>query len=154
MPALGGPEFDPAGAVPASTAALHEFLAMFLLCTLVYAVNWVFSVKDKYFVKQSLTAFGVRAIIETLGAAGPAINPGLATTWAFYKASLPTIVGTGKKATEVAGQYAFPANAEFYYVYWLASTAGALASALAYAAYSGGTFFGYRIGAAPKAKKA
>lgn len=128
---LGGPAISAdVSPLELRVAATHEFLAAFLLLCLVYAVNWEPPTSAKahkafYFVKQSLTAFGIRGLVVFLGAAGPAANSMLATTW-FVCAN-----GT------------FPTFKEHYLVYWGASLSGALVASLVYALYSPNeTFFG------------
>jgi len=80
-------------------------------------------------VKQSLTAFGIRLLIIYLGAAGPAINPMLASCWVVSE--------TG----------AWPDFANHYVVYWAAPWAAAIAAGLMYAMYKGEsqTFFGKSV---------
>ena len=139
---LSGPEVAPELSGPSlATACLHEFGAMVALCLIVFAVNFEPPARYQahrsfYFVKQTATAIGVRAIIILCPAAGPAINPALA-------------MGVYACATG-----ALPAYSAFWYVYWLASAAGALAAAAAYALYTPKvSFFGTKLRAATKAKR-
>ena len=78
---LGGPEFDPTNDSEGVNAAFSEAVAVVLLMVLIYTVNWELNFgKYHYWIKQTLTALGIRYIIETFPVAGPAINPMLATT--------------------------------------------------------------------------
>lgn len=57
-------------------AGFSEFVAMVLLMILIYTVNWELNFgKYHYWIKQTLTAIGIRYLIETFPTAGPAINP-------------------------------------------------------------------------------
>jgi len=134
--ALGGPGVDAAISGAALTEALtHEFLNMFLLCAGIFLIAFEAPsfIKDTYLVKMTCIAGLVRALIVYLGAAGPAINPMLATTWYVYENG------------------ALPAFWQHYAVYWGASFAGALTAALAYSVVKPGVAF--CAGAAPPAKK-
>lgn len=117
---LGGPQISATiSGEELRKAAFHEFLVMFLLLLVIYLVNWEPSPRMKgspafYPVKQSLTAFTIRALIYYFGAAGPAINPALATGWVVYE--------TG----------AYPDFSAHYLVYWVASISGALAASFLY----------------------
>jgi len=78
---LGGPEFDPTNDEEGIQAAFSEAVAVVLLLILIYTVNWELNFgKFHYWVKQTLTALGIRYIIQTFPRAGPSINPMLATT--------------------------------------------------------------------------
>ena len=69
---FGGPEFnmDEAGDHPVE-AFLSEFGATFLLMFLIYLVNWEIHFGSfHYIIKQSLTAIGIRALIEYFPTAG------------------------------------------------------------------------------------
>jgi glycerol uptake facilitator-like aquaporin len=126
--ALGGPEFNPKGDEDGSAAALSEFTATLLLGFLVYIVNWELNFgKQHYWIKQTLTAFGIRALIEFFPTAGPAMNPMLGTTWAVFAYG------------------GFPDDTRHYLVYWVASIMGALASAFIYATYDGCDFLGRKL---------
>ena len=49
---------------------------MVLLMILIYTLNWELNFgKYHYWIKQTLTAIGIRYLIETFPTAGPAINP-------------------------------------------------------------------------------
>lgn len=125
---LGGPEFNADGDADGSAAALSEFSATLLLGFLIYIVNWELNFgKHHYWIKQSLTAFGIRALIEVFPTAGPAMNPMLGTTWAVF----------------AYGN--FPDDIRHYLVYWVASILGALVSAFAYAVYDGCDFLGRKL---------
>lgn len=78
---LGGPEFDPTNDSEGIHAAFSEAVAVVLLMMLIYTVNWELNFgKHHYWIKQTLTALGIRYIIQTFPLAGPSINPMLATT--------------------------------------------------------------------------
>ncbi|KAL3815840.1 hypothetical protein ACHAXA_007482 [Cyclostephanos tholiformis] len=129
---LGGPEFDPKDDEGGSAAGFSEFCAMVLLMFLIYAVNWELNFgKYHYWIKQSLTAVGIRYLIETFPRAGPAINPMLATTWYIF----------------VHGDY--PAHPGFYFAYWIASVTGAIFASCMYVIYAGGTVFGLTLPLGP-----
>ena len=69
---FGGPEFklDDSSKQPVE-AFISEFGATIGLLALVYAVNWEFNFgKYHYWIKQSLTAVGIRALIEFFPTAG------------------------------------------------------------------------------------
>lgn len=122
---LGGPEFNPEGDADGSSGAWSEFTATMLLCFLIYLVNWELNFgKHHYWIKQFLTAVGIRALIEIFPTAGPAMNPMLGTTWAVF----------------AYGSY--PDDIRHYLVYWIAAILGSLVSAFAYAVYDGCKFFG------------
>jgi len=122
---LGGPEFNPEGDADGSSGAWSEFTATMLLCFLIYLVNWELNFgKQHYWIKQFLTAVGIRALIEIFPTAGPAMNPMLGTTWAVF----------------AYGSY--PDDIRHYLVYWIAAILGGLVSAFAYAVYDGCKFFG------------
>ena len=73
---LGGPEFNPKDDEEGIAAGFSEFCAMVLLMILIYTVNWELNFgKFHYWIKQTLTAVGIRYLIETFPLAGPAINP-------------------------------------------------------------------------------
>jgi len=138
---LGGPEFDPKDDEEGIAAGLSEFLAMVLLMIIIYAVNWELHFgKAHYWIKQTLTALGIRYLIETFPRAGPAINPMLATTWYIF----------------AHGEY--PTHLGHYFTYWVASAAGAIFASVLYVIYAGGTCFGHTIPLGPikggEAKKA
>jgi len=126
--ALGGPEYNPDGDADGSASAASEFMATMLLCFLIYTVNWELNFgKLHYWIKQFLTAFGIRALIEFFPTAGPAMNPMLGTTWAVFAYG------------------SFPDDVRHYLVYWVAAILGALASGFAYAVYDGRPFFGQKL---------
>lgn len=78
---LGGPEFDPTNDAEGIHAAFSEAVAVVLLLMIIYTVNWELNFGTyHYWIKQTLTALGIRYIIETFPTAGPSINPMLATT--------------------------------------------------------------------------
>jgi glycerol uptake facilitator-like aquaporin len=129
---LGGPEFIPTNDQDGLVAGLSEFLAMILLCFLIYVVNWELNFgRYHYWIKQTLTALGIRYLIETFPRAGPAINPMLATTWYIF----------------AYGDY--PSSSGFYFTYWVSSFAGAIVASYVYAIYAGGTVFGMTLPLGP-----
>ncbi|KAH8091954.1 MIP aquaporin-like protein [Aureococcus anophagefferens] len=156
LDALGGPAVDAAIAGDAPEAApqgrkrviqrrfnvLHEFGATLLLCLGVFAICLESPFKDIYPLKITCVAALIRFLIVYLGAARPAINPMLATTWALY--------ATGS----------FPTFYQHCLVYWAAPLAAAVTAGFVYALLkSGATFFGVALRggakkAAPKKKKA
>lgn len=129
---LGGPEFNSDGDEDGSASASSEFVATFLLCCLIYLVNWELNFgKFHYWIKQTLTALGIRFLIEVFPAAGPAINPMLGTTWAVF----------------AFGEY--PVDELHYLVYWVAAILGALVASFFYAIYDGCEFFGKKLPIGP-----
>jgi len=129
---LGGPEFDPEGDEEGVAAGFSEFASMVLLCLLIYAVNWEIDFgRYHYWIKQTITAIGIRYLIETFPTAGPALNPMLGTTWYIF--------ANGK----------YPEHLGHYFTYWVASTAGALVASFLYVVYAGGTLFGRTLPIGP-----
>jgi glycerol uptake facilitator-like aquaporin len=129
---LGGPEYDPKDDAEGLLSGSSEFVAMVLLMFLIYAVNWELNFgKYHYWIKQTLTALGIRYLIETFPRAGPAINPMLATTWYIFRH------GT------------YPVHPGFYFTYWISSVAGALFASCVYVIYAGGTVFGMTLPLGP-----
>lgn len=137
---FGGPEFHmDKGKFATSEAFLSEFTATIFLLFLIYTVNWEFNFgKYHYIIKQSLTAIGIRTLIELFPTAGPAMNPMLATCWYVY--------GVDKK-------YEYPSYFEHYFVYWIGPFAGAIVASICYAIYSGDKVFGVTIPVGPLKKK-
>ena len=73
---FGGPDFDKDADEEGVGAAFNELFATMLLLFLIYAVNWEINFgKYHYWIKQSLTALGIRYLIEMFPASGPAMNP-------------------------------------------------------------------------------
>lgn len=129
---LGGPEFNADGDEDGSAAAASEFFATFFLGLMVYLVNWELNFgKHHYWIKQTLTALGIRALIQLFPTAGPAMNPMLGTTWSVFAYN------------------GFPEDVRHYLVYWVASILGALASGFAYAVYDGCEFLGMKLPIGP-----
>lgn len=127
MVPFGGPQFDSADDEHGGDAALSEFTATMLLCFLIYAVNFELHFgKYHYWIKQPLTAAGIRYLIVMFPRAGPAMNPMLGTAWAVW----------------ADDDSKFPGDPGHYLVYWVAPFAGALLASFAYVVYAGGTFFG------------
>lgn len=144
LTALGGPEFDPTNDEEGIHAAFSESVAVVLLLALIYTVNWELNFgKFHYWIKQTLTALGIRYIIQTFPRAGPSINPMLATTWYIFK--------TGN----------YPDHFGHYFAYWIAPFAAAIFASALYVVYAGGLLFGKRLPfgpikgpcAAPESKK-
>ncbi len=134
---LGGPEYNPESDPDASLSAFNEFASTLLLCFLIYAVNWELNFgKYHYWIKQTLTAVGIRFLIVAFPTSGPAMNPMLGTTWAVF----------------ANGDY--PGDVRHYFVYWIASMLGAVVASFAYAVYDGCTFFGRKLPFGPIKTKA
>lgn len=143
---LGGPEYSSEGDEDASLSSFSEFAATFLLLILIFVLNWELNFgKYHYWIKQTLTALGIRFLIEAFPTAGPAINPMLATSWAVFAS------GFSNDSWDTTGVY--PEDIRFYYVYWIASVAGGLLASLGYVVYAGGTFFGKSLPIGPIVKK-
>ena len=105
---------------------------MVLLMILIYVVNWELNFgKFHYWIKQILTAVGIRYLIETFPLAGPAINPMLGTTWYIF----------------AYGD--FPGNNFHYFVYWVSTIGGAIFASILYVIYAGGTVFGKKLPIGP-----
>jgi glycerol uptake facilitator-like aquaporin len=135
---FGGPEFKLQGDQPVE-AFLSEFCAMFLLLMLIYTVNWEYNFGTyHYIIKQSLTAIGIRTLIEVFPTAGPAMNPMLATTWNVFG------VGT---------TFEFPRDMDHYIVYWISPGISAIVAAVVYVIYAGGTIFGTHLPIGPIKKQ-
>lgn len=129
---LGGPEFDPKDDEEGISAGFSEACAMVLLMILIYTVNWELNFgKFHYWIKQTLTAIGIRYLIETFPKAGPAINPMLGTTWYIF----------------AYGD--FPNHLGHYFVYWVSSFVGAIIASCLYVIYAGGTVFGKTLPIGP-----
>lgn len=122
---LGGPEFDPTGDEEGIEAAFSEFVATVLLMFLIYLVNWELNFGAyHYWIKQTLTAVGIRYIIETFPRAGPAINPMLGTTWYIF----------------ANNQY--PEHLGHYFTYWISPCLAGVFASFCYAVYAGEKLFG------------
>lgn len=129
---LGGPEFNPKDDEEGIAAGFSEFVAMVLLMILIYTVNWELNFgKYHYWIKQTLTAIGIRYLIETFPTAGPAINPMLGTTWYIF----------------AYGD--FPDHLGHYFVYWVSSFLGAIFASCVYVIYAGGSVFGKKLPIGP-----
>lgn len=130
--ALGGPEFNAEDDEEGIAAGFSEFCAMILLMFLIYAVNWELNFgKHHYWIKQIITAIGIRYLIETFPVAGPAINPMLGTTWYIHAYG------------------GFPDHLGHYFTYWVASIAGSILASVLYVVYAGGTIFGVTLPVGP-----
>lgn len=67
---FGGPEFNMEDEV--IEAFMSEFMATLLLMMAIYILNWELHFgKHHYIIKQTLTAFAIRALIEWFPTAGP-----------------------------------------------------------------------------------
>jgi len=129
---LGGPEFDPVDDEEGIASGFSEFASMVLLMIMIYAVNWELDFgKYHYWIKQTMTAVGIRYLIETFPKAGPAINPMLGTTWYIFKNG------------------GYPHELGHYFTYWVASCAGAIFASFLYVVYAGGTLFGKTLPIGP-----
>jgi len=135
---FGGPEFTNDEDHPVE-AFLSEFLATTLLLFLIYALNWELNFGTyHYWIKQSLTAVGIRALIEFFPTAGPAMNPMLATAWNVFG------VGT---------TFEFPDDMEHYFVYWVGPGLAAILASVCYVIYAGGKVFGKTLPIGPLRKQ-
>lgn len=135
---LGGPAFDPTDDEDGSKAFFSEFFATLLLCFLIYTVNWELNFgKYHYWIKQPLTALGIRYLIEVFPTAGPAMNPMLATAWAIFASDEPV----------------FPTDAEHYFVYWVGPFLAAILASYMYVVYAGGLMFGHKVPFGPIKKQ-
>ena len=141
---LEGPEFNAKDDEAGVAAGLSEFWAVTLLMIMIYVLNWELNFgKYHYWIKQTLTALGIRYLIETFPLAGPAINPMLGTTWYIF----------------ANGQ--FPDQIGHYFTYWVCPFAAAVFASCLYAVYAGETVFGQKLpfgpvkgnAAAPSSKK-
>lgn len=133
---FGGPEFNmDSDEYEAAEAAMSEFFATILLCFAIYFLNWELNFgKYHYIIKQTLTAFAIRALIELFPTAGPAMNPMLATAWAAF--------GVGSR-------FDFPDDFSHYFVYWVAPCVAAIVAGFLYTIYAGGKFFGQTLPIGP-----
>ena len=135
---FGGPEFKLQGDHPVD-AFISEFCAAFLLMFLIYTVNWEFNFgSHHYIIKQSLTAIGIRALIQFFPTAGPAMNPMLATTWGVFG---------------VGNTFEYPSEIDHYIVYWMAPGMAAILASVVYVIYAGGTVFGAKLPIGPLKKQ-
>mmetsp|Transcript_10244 Transcript_10244/g.14372 ORF Transcript_10244/g.14372 Transcript_10244/m.14372 type:complete len:279 (+) Transcript_10244:107-943(+) len=135
---LGGPEFSMDDHSAEIEAFLSESLATFCLCLLIYAVNWEWNFgKYHYIIKQSLTAIGIRGLIEFFPTAGPAMNPMLATSWDVFA---------------VGNTFEFPSDMNHYFVYWVGPFLAAILASIVYVIYAGGTIFGAKLPIGPLKK--
>mmetsp|Transcript_394 Transcript_394/g.552 ORF Transcript_394/g.552 Transcript_394/m.552 type:complete len:280 (-) Transcript_394:2186-3025(-) len=135
---FGGPEFSEDEEHPVE-AFLSELGATFLLLILIYVLNWELNFGTyHYWIKQSLTAIGIRALIESFPTAGPAMNPMLATAWNVFG------VGT---------TFEFPSDLQHYFVYWVAPSIAAIVASIMYVIYAGGKVFGATIPIGPMKRK-
>eukprot|EP00980_Cylindrotheca_fusiformis_P020173 scaffold7250_cov131-Cylindrotheca_fusiformis.AAC.2 len=125
---FGGPQFNKDSN---GEAAISEFLAMFCLMW----VNWEFNFGEyHYWIKQTLTAMAIRALIEFFPTAGPAMNPMLGTCWAAFG---------------VGSNFEFPSENEHFFVYWVAPCLSSILAAATYGIYSGKKVFGKQMPGGP-----
>jgi len=133
---FGGPEFNKDSNID---AAISEFVSMFLLMWVIYILNWEANFgKYHYWIKQFLTAFAIRALIEFFPTAGPAMNPMLGTCW---------------DAFGVGGNFEMPSDNEHYFVYWLAPSLSAVLASITYGIYNGDKIFGTSLPIGPLKQK-
>uniref|UniRef100_A0A7S2GV22 SnoaL-like domain-containing protein n=2 Tax=Octactis speculum TaxID=3111310 RepID=A0A7S2GV22_9STRA len=113
---IGGPGIG--ADVTAQHGMWNEFAATFLLLAGIFLLctTWLGAL---YHIKQPLVAATIRGIIVTFGATGPAINPALGTTWAFY-----------------AAEQVWPTSVTHYMVYWVASMSGAALATILWSIFS------------------
>lgn len=107
---IGGPGIQPG--VELSEAAMSEGTATLLLLLGIFAFATT-HIGKYYPIKQPLIAGVIRLCIVQFGKTGPAINPMLATTWAFYSSG-----------------YVWPNTLTHYTVYWIAPIIGATVATL------------------------
>lgn len=133
---FGGPEFKMADdEVHPVAAFMSEFTSMILLMFAIYLLNWELNFgKFHYIIKQSLTAFAIRGLIEFFPTAGPAMNPMLATTWDVFG---------------VGNQFEYPSDMSHYFVYWVAPCLGAIVASIIWTIYAGGEIFGAKLPIGP-----
>jgi len=135
---FGGPECTEENYVD---GFFEELVSTFLLMWVIYILNWEFNFgKYHYWIKQTLTAVAIRALIEYFPAAGPSMNPMLATAWYVFG------VGTN-------GEY--PGDITHYFVYWFAPMVAGVVAAITYIMFDGSDkLFGvYSIPFPPLKKK-
>lgn len=121
---FGGPECcGPKSVLDQDADAFSsEFVAMFLLMWAIYILNWEMNFGSyHYIIKQTLTAFAIRGLIEYFPAAGPAMNPMLATTWYVF--------GVNKNT--------YPNDTIHYFVYWFGPCLAGIFAGLSYILYDG-----------------
>ena len=157
---LGGPEFDPTNDSEGVNAAFSEAVAVVLLMMLIYTVNWELNFGTyHYWIKQSLTALGIRYIIETFPVAGPAINPMLATTVRLLYVIVTTCYACSQQQLTILFYYRFqwyifktgsyPDHFGHYFAYWIAPFAAAIFASALYVVYAGGFLFGMSLPLGP-----
>lgn len=137
---FGGPEYSTdKDHFSYAEGFLSEFVATFLLALVVFGLNLELHFgKYHYWIKQSLTAIAIRALIEFFPITGPAMNPMLATTWAAF--------GVGE-------EFAFPSHPSHYFIYWVGPWCAAVLASTAYVIYAGGTMLGITLPIGPFKKE-
>lgn len=130
--ALGGPEYSPNDETDDfGEAFANEFFSFLFLIAMIYVLNFELHFGSyHYWIKQTMTALGIRYLIEVFGLTGPAMNPMLGTAWAVF--ATPTTSS-------------FPEGSEHYFVYWVAPFLAAIVGSFGYAVYSGLPFFGQQL---------
>lgn len=117
---IGGPAFslgDCEGCAGTMfDAIMNEFLASFILLMGVF-IFCTTAIGKIYYIKQPLLAAVIRYCCVFYGKTGPAMNPALGTTWAFFTAD-----------------QVYPSDTAHYIVYWLGSMLGASMAALTWSA--------------------
>jgi len=152
---LGGPEFSALQDRDVHEAFLSEMYATILLCLFIYVLNWELNFgKNHYWIKQSLTAFAIRFLIEFFPRAGPAMNPMLGTAWAIYASGFDSTSDDDGNliAQKWSTSGSFPTDIEHYFIYWVAPIIGAIISSYIYVMYAGGKFFGFSLPYGPYKK--
>lgn len=97
-------------------AIMNEFLASFILLMGIF-IFCTTAIGKIYYIKQPLLAAVIRYCCVFYGKTGPAMNPALGTTWAFF-----------------AADQVYPSDTAHYIVYWLGSMLGASMAALTWSA--------------------
>jgi glycerol uptake facilitator-like aquaporin len=116
-----------------------SLLFVVVLSIISQQLNWEFNFgKYHYWIKQFLTAFVIRALIEYFPTAGPAMNPMLATCW---------------DAFGVGGNFDMPDDNNHYFVYWLAPCISAVLASVSYGIYNGDKIFGMKLPIGPLKQK-
>ena len=101
---ITGPGIQPGVELP--EAVWSEGVSTFLLVLGIFAFATT-SIGKVYIIKQPLIAAVLRSCYEFFGKTGPAINPMLATTWAFYDSG-----------------FVWPGSHSHFAVYWAAPIVG------------------------------
>jgi glycerol uptake facilitator-like aquaporin len=116
---IGGPTFalgECEGCLTMLEALVNECVASFILLMGIF-IFCTTAIGKVYYVKQPLVAAVIRYCCVFYSKTGPAMNPALGTTWAFFE----------------AGQV-YPTESSHYIVYWLGSMLGGSLAALTWSA--------------------